>query len=98
MSKEGVVIGVDVGSTGTKALVYSMAGTPVPHPLSPGPLLAYRKYPTTYPFPAHVEQSPLDWWNAFISCMNELLDALTLVGPFQVKAIALSGQMQGTSS
>ena len=48
------IIGVDVGTTGTKTLLFSEDGTLVAH--------AYRSYPLYTPQVGYCEQNAEDWW------------------------------------
>jgi xylulokinase len=75
-----VLVGLDVGTTGVKAL----AVTPDGHVVG----REERPYPLSTPRPGWSEQHPEDWWTA----ARAALEALSRHG---VSAIGLSGQMHG---
>ena len=73
-------IGLDVGTTGLKALAVDEAGRVVAR--------SEVGYPLATPRPGWAEQDPADWWRA----TRRALDAL---GVGEVAGIGLSGQMHG---
>jgi xylulokinase len=80
MTREGALVGLDVGTTGAKAVAISPDGTIVAK--------AEDEYPLSTPHPGWSEQDPADWWAA-----SER--ALSAVGAREAAAIGLSGQMHG---
>jgi sugar (pentulose or hexulose) kinase len=76
------LLGIDVGTTGTKSLLFS----------EDGKLLgsAYCGYPTAMPKPSFCEQNADDWWNAVVKTVKEVCAELT--DPDQVAGISLSVQ------
>ena len=58
------LLGIDVGTTGAKTLLYSTDGGLLGH--------AYRPYETNIPLPLHREQNPEDWWNAVRETVREI--------------------------
>lgn len=76
------LLGIDVGTTGTKTLLFSAEGTLLGH--------AYRAYPTATPAVGFCEQDPEDWWKAVVETVREVT-ADPMVGS-QVAAISLSLQ------
>jgi xylulokinase len=74
-----VLVGLDVGTTGVKALAVSTSGEVVAK--------AEREYPLSTPRPGWSEQDPEDWWTATQAALGGLR-----VKP---AAIGLSGQMHG---
>ncbi len=80
----GYVIGIDIGTSGTKALLISENGDIV--------YRTFRDYPLYTPYPLWTEQDPLDWWDATVSVLSEIVER-GLVDPSDIKAIGLSGQM-----
>ena len=58
------LLGIDVGTTGTKTLLFSVDGKLVGQ--------AYRGYPMHTPQIGWSEQDPLDWWNAVVQTVREL--------------------------
>jgi xylulokinase len=73
------LVGLDVGTTGVKAIAVSETGTVIAR--------AEVGYPLSTPRPGWAEQDPEDWWRASQQALAELG-----VGPL---AIGLSGQMHG---
>jgi xylulokinase len=51
-----LLIGIDVGTTSTKAVVFDPGGNILAQ--------AAQEYPTYYPLPNWAEQDPEDWWRA----------------------------------
>jgi xylulokinase len=74
------LVGLDVGTTGVKALRISAAGEVLAR--------AEEEYPLSTPQPGWAEQDPEDWWRAADA-------ALARVGGDGVAGIGLSGQMHG---
>ncbi len=77
------VIGVDVGTTGVKAIAISHDGEVIAK--------AEQAYPLSTPRPGWSEQDPEDWWRA----AQAALQALAAAGIADVRGIGLSGQMHG---
>jgi xylulokinase len=75
------LVGLDVGTTGVKALAISPDGSVQ--------ATAERAYPLSTPHPGWSEQDPEDWWRAAESAIAEIATGRELVG------IGLSGQMHG---
>ena len=80
----GALVGLDVGTSGVKAIAISETGDVVAR--------AERSYPLSTPRPGWAEQDPEDWWRAAEAALAELTgsDAVTERSP-----IGLSGQMHG---
>ena len=76
-----VSVGLDVGTTGVKAVAISPDGNVL--------ATAERSYPLSTPYPGWSEQDPEDWWRAAESAIAEIADGRELAG------IGLSGQMHG---
>ena len=74
-----VVVGLDVGTTGVKALALSPDGTVLAR--------AEREYPLSTPRPGWAEQDPEDWCDASEAALGELGG--------EIAGIGLSGQMHG---
>ena len=74
------LVGLDVGTTGVKALRISADGEVLSR--------AEEEYPLSTPQPGWAEQDPEDWWRAADA-------ALAQVGGEGVAGIGLSGQMHG---
>lgn len=58
------LLGIDVGTTGTKSTLFSIDGDMVD--------ISYRGYELSYPHEGWVEQNPDDWWNALIGTVKEI--------------------------
>ena len=80
MPSEPILIGLDVGTTGVKALAISPDGEVVGR--------AEEEYPLSTPRPGWTEQEPEDWWRATETALGAL-------GAERVAGIGLSGQMHG---
>ncbi|MCS7225101.1 MAG: xylulokinase [Armatimonadetes bacterium] len=84
------VIGIDVGTSSTKAVLVS----------DEGEVIASSSVPYRYhtPRPGWVEQDPDDWWEAVCQAIRNLLQTAhkeQKVAPDDIKGISLSGQMNG---
>ena len=73
------LVGLDVGTTGVKAVAIADDGEVVAR--------AERGYPLSTPQPGWCEQDPEDWWSASQSALADL--------GVEPRAIGLSGQMHG---
>lgn len=80
-------IGIDVGTSGTKALVINPQGKILAE--------SSANYPCHHPRPLWSEQDPEDWWQATIKVVRAVVKKAKLK-PTSVKAIGLSGQMHGS--
>jgi xylulokinase len=77
-----LLVGVDVGTTGVKAVAIDERGAVVAR--------AEEGYPLSMPQPGWAEQDPEDWWRA----SERALAALAALG-VEARAVGLSGQMHG---
>jgi xylulokinase len=82
-----VCIGIDVGTSGTKALTISPDGKILAS--------ANSHYPCAHPKPLWSEQDPEDWWQATVKVVRAIVKQAKLK-PADVAAIGLSGQMHGS--
>jgi xylulokinase len=80
---QGLCIGLDVGTSGVKAVLVAADGAMVAS--------AVADYPLLTPRPGWTEQEPEEWWRA--SC--EVLRRLAPQAPGKIEAIGLTGQMHG---
>jgi xylulokinase len=78
---EAALVGIDVGTTGVKAIAISPDGE----------VLAQIEhgYPLSTPRPGWSEQEPADWWEASAAALAEISAGLEVAG------VGLSGQMHG---
>lgn len=79
-----VVIGLDVGTTGTKAVAFAIG--------SPQRYVAYREYPLLHPAPLQKVQDPEVVRQAVVSALTECVREL---GGATVRAISVSAAMHG---
>lgn len=82
-----LLIGIDVGTSSTKAVVLAASGDVV--------ATAAQAYEVATPYPGWAEQAPGDWVDAAITAVRDAAAAAG-VDPVAVQAIGLSGQMHGT--
>lgn len=80
------LIGLDIGTSGTKALLMDDQGT----------ILATHteEYPLSIPQPGWAEQEPTDWWKASLTCIRCVIDTAKVPGD-RIRGLSLSGQMHG---
>jgi len=78
--------GLDVGTTGAKALLVDERGTLLAS--------ATEEYPTHTPRPLWSEQDPEDWWTAAVRAFGRLFHECGRK-PEEVKGVGLTGQMHG---
>src|SRR5581483_10970736 len=84
------LLGIDLGTTGVKAALFSAED---------GRVLAdaFVDYPLFHPHPGWAEQKPSDWWQATIVAIRTCLVEGAKLGaqPESVRGVGLSGQMHG---
>ena len=80
-------LGVDVGTSGTKALLMDETGRVL--------ATATEEYPLHVPKPNWSEQNPEDWWRATVVSIRSVLEK-SGVSPDSVRGLGLSGQMHGS--
>ena len=83
------LLGIDVGTSGTKALLINAS--------KDGEVVASstKTYPLYTPKPLWAEQEPEDWWQATIAAIREVIDE-SGIDPKKIKGMGLSGQMHGS--
>jgi xylulokinase len=86
MTKENCLLGIDVGTTGVKALLIDAAGQVLTS--------ATAEYSMLTPRPLWAEQHPADWWVATTTSIRQVLNKAG-IDPGQVAGIGLTGQMHG---
>ena len=79
-------LGIDLGTTGVKALLIDEAGAALAS--------ATVEYPLHTPQPLWSEQEPADWWRGTVQAIQQVLAQSGLTGA-DVRGIGLSGQMHG---
>ena len=84
----GYLLGIDIGTGGTKALVVDPAGGAV---LGVGA----GTYPLRSPEPRWAEQAPEDWWQATRGAIRQAL-AQSGCQSSDIQCVGLTGQMQGS--
>jgi xylulokinase len=80
------IVGIDVSTTATKALLISADGQVV--------VVASSEYAYETPRPLWTEQHPELWWRATVASLRQVL-AQTGVDPAEIRGIGLTGQMHG---
>ncbi len=82
-----VLLGIDVGTSGTKTVAIDQRGRVLADATS--------FYPSYHPRPLWSEQDPEDWWKATIETVRRVM-AKGRIKKTDVRAIGLSGQMHGS--
>jgi xylulokinase len=78
-----MLLGIDLGTGSTKALLLSLDGAVIAEASAP--------YPVNAPQPGWAETQPQDWWSAVAIAVKSAVQGYA----DQVQAIGLSGQMHG---
>lgn len=86
MSKTKYLLGIDISTTGAKALLVDSNGQVVSSATTPLSL--------STPFPLWSEQDPQDWWTGAIQSIHQALTQANASGA-DVQSIGLTGQMHG---
>ncbi len=79
------LLGLDVSTTGSKALLIDERGEVIASHTTP--------HPISQPFPLWSEQDPADWWNGMVASIRAVLAQTGAAATIQ--AIGLTGQMHG---
>ncbi len=80
------VLGIDLGTSGTKTVLFDQNGTAMAS--------ATVEYPMYQPHNGWAEQDPKDWWNAAVETIKTVL-AKSGVNKDDVVSLGISGQMHG---
>lgn len=80
------VIGIDLGTSATKAVLFDETGEKIAS--------ASAEYPMVQPQNGWAEQDPEDWWNAAVTVIDEML-TISSVSPDEIVSLGISGQMHG---
>src|SRR5947208_1310666 len=83
---ESILLGVDIGTSGSKALLIDPEGEVL--------AAATGAYPMATPRPLWAEQNPADWWTASVYAIRTVL-ASNGVDPQAIAGVGLTGQMHG---
>ena len=86
MTTDTLLLGIDVGTTGSKAVLIKDDGGVAGE--------ATIEYPMTTPRPLWAEQDPRDWWTATVRSIRRVIDE-SGVEAEQIVGVGLSGQMHG---
>ena len=78
------IIGIDVGTSGTKSALFDTAGNVV--------AASTAEYPLSQPKNGWAEQNPRDWWDAVCKTLKDITPA---AAGGEIAGIGLSGQMHG---
>jgi len=81
-----LLIGVDIGTSGTKTVLFKEDGSVVSS--------AAIEYPLYQPQNGWAEQDPSDWWHAVYGTMQSVIRK-SGCRPSDIKGVGLSGQMHG---
>jgi len=81
------LLGLDIGTSGVKALLVSSEGKIISSKTE--------SYPLTTPHPGWAEQSPYDWWEATVKVIKETVSNNPIESS-EIKGISLSGQMHSS--
>ena len=80
------LLGIDIGTSGTKTVLFSERGEPMAsHTV---------EYPLYQPHNGWAEQEPLDWWRAVCESASAVVNK-SGVKPADISGVGLSGQMHG---
>ncbi len=80
------LLGIDLGTSGTKTVLFKQNGTAVAS--------ATVEYPMDQPHNGWAEQAPEDWWNAAVVTLGKVIKA-SGVDPEAIAGLGISGQMHG---
>ncbi|HEY1683283.1 MAG TPA: xylulokinase [Tepidisphaeraceae bacterium] len=83
----GYLLGIDIGTSGTKTLICDEKGKVL--------ATAMAEHPISSPKPGWSEQNPQDWWTATIKATKTVIKKAKVKGA-DVKSVGLSGQMHGS--
>jgi len=81
------LLGLDIGTSGVKALLISVEGKVISTKTV--------SYPLATPHSGWAEQSPYDWWEATVEVIKETVSN-NLIDSTRIKGISLSGQMHSS--
>lgn len=85
--KTPLVLGIDAGTGGCKAVAYDFAGNQV--------YSAYKEYKVLHPRVGWAEQDPLDWWNTTVTVVKEVVNK---VGADNIESVSATSQREAFAS
>lgn len=80
------LLGIDIGTSGTKTVLFDRGGNPISSSTA--------EYPLYQPEIGWAEQDPQDWWKAVCITINQVIKDSN-INPKSISGIGLSGQMHG---
>lgn len=80
------LLGVDIGTSGTKTVLFDTLGNTIASDLY--------EYPLYQPENGWAEQDPQDWWKAVYTTINNVISK-SGINASDIKGLGLSGQMHG---
>ncbi len=80
------LLGIDLGTSGVKTVLFDSSGTAV--------CLKSQVYPLYQPQNGWAEQDPEDWWNAVVGGIQNVLSQ-SGIPAWKIRGIGISGQMHG---
>lgn len=80
------LLGLDVGTSGAKAILISEDGRVAGS--------AFSEYPMSTPYPLWAEQNPGDWWKSSVESFKKIL-SFPGIKAADIRGIGLTGQMHG---
>jgi xylulokinase len=81
------LLGIDIGTSGTKVLLVDDCGKKIAS--------VTEEYPLLTPFPLWAEQEPGEWWRATVNGIRRILE-ISKIDSSEIAGIGLSGQMHGS--
>jgi len=84
--KKEYIIGIDIGTSGCKSILVDNDGNVVASVME--------EYPLYTPHTDWAEQDPLDWWNATLKTLQQIIKKSSVLLN-SIRVIGLSGQMHG---
>jgi len=82
------LLGIDVGTTGTKSVIFDQSGRLVAK--------GYVEYPVSTPASGWAEQDPMTWWSATIESLKEAISKSS-ASTSNIACVGLSGQTNSPS-
>lgn len=80
------LLGIDLGTSGTKTVLFDQNGVAIASSL--------KEYPLLQPYNGWAEQNPLDWWDACAATIKDVMME-SGVSPDDIAGLGISGQMHG---